>query len=202
MYTRIHILLAALTGATAGVAGGYFFAKKRLEARYEALVEQEIEETREYLAKRHKIDEFETPAKALAALGKAVDQTKIDPRPSVEALIRGMGYRSAEKALEEVVARGPDAPYVLREDEYMENDSGYDQKTLTYYAGDDTLAEEDDEIIDDVERVVGKANLDKFGELSGDSRVCYVRNEKLQVEYEIILHDGTYAEVVQGIVKE
>ena len=46
---------------------------------------------------------------------------------------------------------------------------------------------------------VGKANLDCFGQISGDPNVLYVRNEKLRVEYEVTRDERMYKEVVTGL---
>jgi hypothetical protein len=200
MYTRIHILVAAVAGAAAGAVAGYFVAQQRLATKYSEIAEQEIADARQYFQRVNKSGDYETPAKAVAALGIAVETvtTSVDPRPAVETLLKGMGYRAAKEVLEEIDARGPDAPYIIRQDEFLENDTGYEQLCLTYYVEDDTLAEQDDSIVDDVERMVGKANLDRFGGVSNDDNIVYVRNERMRAEYEVVRHHGSYKTVVLG----
>jgi hypothetical protein len=90
-------------------------------------------------------------------------------------------------------------PYILEKDEYLESDSDFNQTTVTYYAGDETLADERDDIIEDIDKVVGLANLQRFGHGSGDPRVLYVRNELLEIDYEILLHEDKYKDLVAGM---
>lgn len=91
-------------------------------------------------------------------------------------------------------------PYILEEDEYLENDSGYTQTALTYYAGDNILADERDHIIDNVKRAIGEDNL-RFGYGSRSETMVYIRNDKLQAEYEIALSTGKYSVEVAGFIE-
>lgn len=77
-------------------------------------------------------------------------------------------------------------PYIIPIDEYMANDTDANQLTLTYYAGDGTLLDDAENIIDDIAAAVGHDALTKFGQESGDDNVVYVRNEKTDRDYEII----------------
>lgn len=95
--------------------------------------------------------------------------------------------------------RSPNRPYVIHLDEREEYDT-YDGVTWTYYEEDDVLCNELDEVIDkdDRERIVGEANLNKFGHGSGDPTVVYVRNDKLEMVIEICQSPNSYAEEVHG----
>lgn len=95
-------------------------------------------------------------------------------------------------------SRTPEHPYVISHDEYMEG-AVDDQRTLTYYAGDDILADEREVHLDDVEGLVGVRNLQLFGHGSRDSNVVYIRNERLEVEFEIYRNPGKYVEEVVGL---
>jgi hypothetical protein len=90
-------------------------------------------------------------------------------------------------------------PYVLHRDEYFENEQGYDQITLTYFEGDDVLADSHDTPVDDQDAMVGLGNLAKFGHGSGDPNTVYVRNDELQIEIEVIHSDGKFSEQRRGI---
>jgi hypothetical protein len=87
-------------------------------------------------------------------------------------------------------------PYVIRQDEFMANESEFDQTSYTYYSVDGFIADQRDEIIEP--SVVGVQNLDLFGHLSDDENIVCVRNEKLRMEIEIVRHLGSYREVVLG----
>jgi hypothetical protein len=98
----------------------------------------------------------------------------------------------------EVEARIPGQPYVISADEFNENATGYSQPSLTYYKGDNVLADGDDSPVD-IEACIGSINLQRFGAWSGDPRVVYVRNENLRIDCEVLLHDGTYLKEVLGM---
>jgi hypothetical protein len=90
-------------------------------------------------------------------------------------------------------------PYVIHRDEYYEDGQGFTQTTLTYYAGDDIMVDEEDKPMYNVSSIVGPL---RFGHGSNDPKVFYVRNEKRRAEYEIVHHEGTYTEEVLGEIIE
>ena len=77
--------------------------------------------------------------------------------------------------------------YVIPPDSYGE--LGYEEVSLTYYA-DDVLAYDDDSVIRNVDKVVGKGSLNTFGEYEDDS--VFVRNEERKTDYEILAVPGNY----------
>lgn len=89
-----------------------------------------------------------------------------------------------------------DNPYIIHYEEFNNDEMGYAQITITYYEGDDILTDERDVPIYNKTEVVGEL---KFGHGSNDPNVCYVRNEKLHAEYEVLLHRGRYEEEVLGL---
>lgn len=93
-------------------------------------------------------------------------------------------------------------PYVLHRDEYFANEKAWAQQSLTYFEGDDVLADEHDTPVDDQDAYVGLGNLAKFGHGSGDPNTVYVRNAELQIEFEIIHSDGKFSEQRRGIPTE
>lgn len=99
-----------------------------------------------------------------------------------------------------IEVRSSDRPYIITLDEFTESEN--DADTLTYYEEDGVLADSQDMPVDRVSEDVGDENLNKFGLGSNDSRMLYVRNEKIGMDYEIILHQGSFAEVVHGITKD
>lgn len=92
-------------------------------------------------------------------------------------------------------------PYVITEGEWSDNPDHYDRSVLTYFVGDDTLVDEDEAMIDDVNGYVGEDNLKRFGHGTGDPNVVFVRNEQRGMDFEILRHTGNYAEEVLGLVE-
>lgn len=96
---------------------------------------------------------------------------------------------------EEIEKRNPEEPYIIHKDEFFENEKDYRQSTLTYYKSDHILCDSDDTPVYNIEKVVGKL---EFGKGSKDPSIVYIRNEKLEAEYEILLDHGWYQVEVLG----
>jgi hypothetical protein len=87
-----------------------------------------------------------------------------------------------------------DEPYVITPEQFSELDyEGYATETLTYYA-DGVLTDFLDNVIENVDDVVGEESLEHFGEYEEDT--VFVRNDHLMTGYEIQRDNRTYAEVV------
>lgn len=92
-------------------------------------------------------------------------------------------------------------PYVITENEWSENTDDYERQVLTYFANDDTLVDEDEAMIDDIDGTVGQDNMQRFGHGCDDPNVVFIRNEKLATDFEVLRHNGSYAEEVLGLVE-
>lgn len=88
-----------------------------------------------------------------------------------------------------------DIPYVISPDEFGQDES-YETISLTYYA-DGVLADDDDEMVEDVENLVGFDSLNHFGEYEDDS--VFVRNDRLKCDYEILLDHRKYTDVKRSL---
>jgi hypothetical protein len=99
----------------------------------------------------------------------------------------------------EVPKRTPNHPYIIHRDEYFSNEMDLDQSSLTFYVGDEILCDEHDVPVYNPEKVVGKI---RFGYGSRDPSICYIRNEELGSEYEVIMDHGFYQTEVLGEVIE
>lgn len=95
----------------------------------------------------------------------------------------------------EIAHREPPKPYIIHRDEYDEMLDEYRQCALTYYEGDNIFTDEHDVPVYDAETIVGKVI---FGHGSEDPSICFVRNEKLEADFEIILDHGSYQQEVLG----
>lgn len=104
---------------------------------------------------------------------------------------------------EVLVTRTPDKPYLISIDEYMQDhtsgDDEFDKLTITYYEGDDVLADEQDTSINDIEGTIGEQHLEMFGVQSGNPSIVYVRNERISTDFEIVKQENSYAETVFGV---
>jgi len=94
---------------------------------------------------------------------------------------------------EELDNRKNGEPYIISEDEFIADENSWDQVSLTYFEGDDTLVDARDMPIPETERTVGDQNLTRFGHGSRDKNIVYVRNEKIETEFEISRDPGEFA---------
>lgn len=99
--------------------------------------------------------------------------------------------------------RSPHRPYVIHEDEREEIHT-YDGVTYTYFEDDDVLVNEREEIVDkeDREKILGEANLEKFGHGTDDEDTVFIRNDKLELVVEVCRSPNSYAEEVHGFEPE
>lgn len=100
---------------------------------------------------------------------------------------------------EEAKNRGPRDPYVIHVDEFQGEESGFRQAQLTYYAGDDVMTDEDDQPVFNFEEIVGPL---MWGHGSNNGDLFFVRNPRLEAEYEITRSYESYAHAILGIEAE
>lgn len=93
--------------------------------------------------------------------------------------------------------RIPGQPYIISHLEFVDGQS-HQQSSLTWYDDDGVLSDDQDVPVDDVDNVVGLANMERFGIGSGDMSIVYIRNEKLRTEFEVVFNHGSYAQIVYG----
>ena len=87
-------------------------------------------------------------------------------------------------------------PYVISPDEFGANEK-YECLTLTYYA-DGVLTDDADDIIYNVEAVIGTEALNSFGVYENDDDSVYVRNEARKCDYEILRDPREYSDIYSG----
>lgn len=119
-----------------------------------------------------------------------------EPDESEESPIRVIRWGESDWNYEEELAkRKPDEPYVIHQDEFINDEMEFHQETVTYYAGDDIMAGEDDTPIYNYHNLMGEL---KFGHGSTSKNIVYIRNEKIKMEWEVIKHDGLFMYEVLG----
>lgn len=210
-------IIAGVAGLVLGGLGGYQFAKRRLKPKYEDLANKEIAEAKAFYSTLHKND-FKTPADAVEAL---VPTEMVE---AVEAISRYQGQDVTIEDVQEPLTGETEVvnifdqipewdqdvqesmrssldvgvPYIICRDEFLAADPGYNQVTLTYYEGDDVLADEKDEPIQLIDDVVGEDNLTRFGFGSLDTHIVYIRNDRLDLDLEVTKSEGKFAHEVLG----
>lgn len=190
-----------------GAALGSFVTWQYVKKKYEKLAQEEIEEVREYYNDKYVgpeqgeniVAEVEdTVARTTAAVMANKDKPSV---AEYAAKIAKEGYtnysNNAKHADPEPkdhltppsVPDPIDKPYVISPDEFGEFED-YSQISLTYFA-DGVVADDDDEILDNWEEIIGDA-LDHFGEYEDDA--VHVRNDARRCDYEILVNKQKYSE--------
>ena len=206
---------------TAGAAIGSVVTWKVIKTKYEQISNEEIESVREEYQRLTKIMRMEIDAcrKATAAHTKVdnavdedddeddIDYPDDDDRDFTEkekeqveyykitSRYRG-SYEENNENNEEGEEDGDDevpyvnGPYVITPEDFASSPPGYNCCPLDYYK-DGTLADGWG-VPMDIEETIGEEALDHFGEYVDD--VVYVRNERLELDYEVTRDPRTYKE--------
>ena len=176
-----------------GAAAGAVATWKLLNDKYEKLYHEEVEAYKEY--HKEKSDKATTEPKSEHEVKKEEHIHKVDQDPIMNKLrdtIERAGYTDYSTTKVKNESEEKDVrPYVIRPEE-LGDQIGYDVIELTYYA-DGVVAEEDD-VMDDVDEVIGIDSLGHFGQFEEDA-VC-VRNDRLKCDYQILLDERKYSDVI------
>lgn len=171
---------SAIAYFAAGAILGAVVTTLCLRNHYEQIAQEEIDSVKSVFAKK-------------AREGSNPIITKPSEKPnSYDAILQRNGYRSEGNIAEKMNAA--EKPYIISPDEFGEFDD-YEKVSLTYYA-DRILADDNDDLVDDIEQTVGLNSLNHFGEYEDDS--VFVRNDSRRCDYEILLDQRAYADVVKG----
>ena len=192
MSNRSLFSLGFIIGAASGATVAWYLLKDK----YETLAQEEIDSVKEVFARREQEMKDETVKRNVAEGIKDSDRTKPDLKEYAEQLKKNGYTRYSDlSADDEGVSDKQTKPYVIPPEQFGD-DENYDQISLTYYA-DGVLADENDEVIEDVEDAVGIDSLNHFGEYEDDS--VFVRNDARKCDYEILLDQRTYSEVAEDM---
>lgn len=137
------------------------------------------------------------------------DKDRSDPRPTPETVVNvhNVFVNPPEDPLEdenefdyeaELRNRSEDYPFIITQEEWLENEPEHDQVTVTFYEEDGMLADEQDKPVPDSDEIVGDVNLNRFGYGSKNNNIVYIRNMKMGVDYEVTRSFGSYAQEVLG----
>lgn len=187
-----------------GAAAGSLATWKLIEKKYKDIAQEEIDSVKDTFSKMKKneypdkledypdFEEFDDSDDSDDVEEEPKPEQKIDRnnKPDIveyAKILSETGYTNYAERQDKKEKKGvepveDERPYVISPDEFGEKD-GYENVTLTYYA-DGVLTDYFDNVISNVDEVVGFDSLDRFGEYEDD--VVFVRNEKMETDYEIL----------------
>lgn len=87
-------------------------------------------------------------------------------------------------------------PYIITEAEFSMDMPEYSKISLTYYAGDDVVCDEQERVVEDVESTIASRNLSTF---PADTMTVYIRNNRIKADFEVTLDNAKYSEAVMGL---
>lgn len=161
-----------------GAAVGSVVTWRVLKPKYEQMAQKDVNDVKEYYKKLYSVNE---PEEAII----------VDKKEVAEAteIVEKLGYSTftKEKKGVDVKDEKPLSPYVISPDEFDE--IGYETSSLTYYA-DGVLVDESDNVIEDVDGLIGLDSLETFGRYEDDS--VFVRNDDIQTDFEILRDERCY----------
>lgn len=95
-------------------------------------------------------------------------------------------------------------PHLITFGVFDANEEGYEQISLSFFAGDGIVLDEGDVVVtpERVEEIIGTDNLNKFGtnteDPDMDPNVLHIRCEKFNMDFEVVRDMGTHASVVNA----
>jgi hypothetical protein len=196
-------LVIFLLGTVVGAVATYYVLERLMAEKAEELVQAEIESLREVKAERHgspeviKVRSQDVHEKVVSKLGYKPKLENLHPVDSDED--EDEEDEEMDPIAKQIKEHGVSEPYVISLEQFSEERDYYDKITIYYYNEDDTLADDNEEVIVDVIKHIGTDALTCFGDESDDEDIVYIRNEHLTTDYEVIRYHKSYQKTVLGI---
>ena len=170
---------------------------KLIKTKYEQIAQEEIDSVKETFSRLHEESADKDEKAKMAERAKGFIDSK-NEKPDIKefaAKLKECEYvkysdTKADKERETVTVN---KPYVISPEEFGEAD--YNIVSLNYYA-DGVLANDFDEVVEDVENTVGEDFEEHFGDYEEDS--VFVRNDELGLDYEILRDMRNFSDVVKN----
>lgn len=175
-------LLMLATGVIIGSCATWKYA----ENKFRQIADEEIADVKRiYSSKKNQDEKTEEDTSE----EETYEPTEEDITKNKE-IVQKMNYSTFSKK-EKKETKEVEKPYVITPDEF--GDCGYSTVSLTYYADDVLTYEDDDELIDNRDEIVGNDATNHFGEYEDDS--VFVRNDAKKCDYEILYDQRNYHDI-------
>lgn len=218
-------ILTGVVSFGAGMGIGYLVAKKALEKRYDEMLDFEVAKLKEFYGIRAHREEEQIESKAIEVVNKAwVEEQAAEKKRLLEELNRNE-YSSEEtrqsdkdrldqinsiwnaeqqaeweaEAAKAPMRKDDDDIFIITFNEYQYEEQDYDKMSVQYFEADDTLVDENDNPINAYSDRVGHDFVNWFGYESGSASIVHVRNRRMEIDFEIARHEGSYTEVILGL---
>ena len=172
-----------------GAAVGAVVSWRLLKKKYEQIAQEEIDSVKEVFSR-------EAKSQVWQSFDECEDEEQTDIQ-ELEDKIEESGYVPTTPGISKTTKTKEIVdwvePYVITPEVFGEEDD-YETRELTYYA-DRVLTDEDDNVIDDPDNVVGPEAWDNLG--VHEPGCVHIRNENEKIDYEILYDLRRYSDIYQ-----
>lgn len=209
MNKKLFNVVLVTVGAAVGSAVTWFVVK----TKYEKIIQEEIDSVKEeYQYLRGMLIDEET-ANEVQDVTQEIQNESTDEsvegddnifEPSSDEVFEyhriASNYRSSEDDKDDDKEGGMgdideapyiNGPYVISPDDFRCSPPGYNAQALDYFS--DGILADSWGMKMDIEETIGEDSLNHFGEYTDD--IVYVRNERLEIDYEVTADLREYGEV-------
>ena len=187
-------IISFIFGAVAGSIATYFVMKQQMEPELEVVYEPN-DEIKERI-KEDSEKKVDTERKVVTESTKQEDE---QDKKEYENIVRKYNHqlKKPEVDIREMLNK---KPYLISEEDYATTNLNYDKDSMTYYAEDDVLTDDCDEMVDDPGRFdeAVKVLLDS----TNDETEVYIRDDSTYTDYAVSISNGSYQREVLGYIEE
>lgn len=221
MQTKHLVIVSSASALAVGAAAGYFAANKRAELKWRKIADEEIlsvkkhynmvfdpegypdeqsateadrERTHDYLERLDKLQYSSYAEPEVASPDEEAASPEVVPEAGEDAAV--------EEAPLDKNNFDQKYPYPVTQKEYLDDEPDYAKLTVTYYSGDDTVADTRDDVINNPESLIGSCHKRFMGFDPVDPHVVYVRNHNMQADYEVLFDEQAFITAVHGIPQD
>lgn len=187
-------IISFIFGAVAGSIATYFVMKQQMEPELEVVYEPNDE-----IKERIKEDSEKKADTERKVVTESTKQEDEQDKKEYENIIRKYNHqlKKPEVDIREMLDK---KPYLISEEDYATTNLNYDKDSMTYYAEDDVLTDDCDEMVDDPGRFdeAVKVLLDS----TNDETEVYIRDDSTYTDYAVSISNGSYQREVLGYIEE
>jgi len=212
-FDGISLLAGTLGGAALGLCGGYVLGRVMERRDTQKRIDAEIDSLKSHYRARPRPAgrgdyARQRPAPAMGS------GARLDRREGIRYDRRGATGTYASLAGEAEPAGtadvpgdaddgdnppGPEVtgagePYVITIGDFADETETYQKTTITWYAADEVLVDDREIPMSDLKGTVGEDFHRHFGMGSGSDAIVYIRNERLLMDFEVVLDEGSWAD--------
>lgn len=184
MTTRtIKIIGLCSVSFLAGIGTGYLIGKRVKKRDYNPIIQEEdlTQEEKDYIS-----NDEELTAEVIEQARKLASRYMEQPLEVYDGYPESDPYPAPEEDPYEEKEYVSILPYIITEDRYYnEKENVYDKVTLLYYSGDDTLVDENDEVVPNRSDLIGPALYVFTNDPEEALNIVYVRNEAVSCDFNI-----------------